>query len=66
LATVGFIGLITLEEMTMQTAIGQSLRRKRKLESAILKCTDSQKLIDLQKKFNVESKVYEYLLNKIK
>ena len=50
----------------MQSAIGQSLRRKRRLEIAIKNCTDSQKLIVLQKQFNVESKVYEYLLNKIK
>ena len=50
----------------MQSAIGQSMRRKRRLESAIKNCTDSQKLIDLQKQFNAESKFYQYLLNKIK
>ena len=50
----------------MQTAIGQSMRRKRRLESAIKNCNDSQKLIALQNQLNLESNVYQILLNRIK
>lgn len=49
----------------MQSAIGQSLARKRKLESAIKTCTDKTKLKELEKKYRLESIWYNHLNNKL-
>lgn len=50
----------------MQTAIGQSIRRKRKLESAIKNCTDKQQLKALEKQYRLETIWYNHLSKQIK